>query len=68
VLEGAKTDAGMVDFVESLELNLLPFDKRKQAPRIEQLALEIIENYIGAAKHILGENALFPEIPTRAGE
>jgi hypothetical protein len=54
VLEAAKQEESMMDFVESLELNLLPFEKRKQTPRIEQLSLEIIENYIGAAKHILG--------------
>jgi hypothetical protein len=49
-------------FVEALELNLLPFEKRKQTPRIEELALDIIENYIGSAKHILGETTLFPDV------
>lgn len=67
VLTDARTDERLMPFVESLELNLLPFEKRKLAPRIEEMSLDIVENYIGAAKGILGEGALFPEVEARRG-
>lgn len=58
----------MVTLAEALELNLLPFDKRKQTPAIQELTLDLIENYIGAAKYILGQNTLFPQIEQKKGE
>ena len=60
VLSDARSDQTLMPFVESLELNLLPFDKRNHTPEIEQLAMDIVNNYIGAAKAILDETALFP--------
>jgi hypothetical protein len=30
--------------------------------------LDLIENYIGAAKYILGETTLFPQIEAKKGE
>lgn len=67
MLTDARSDQTLMPFVESLELNLLPFDKRKHTPDIEQLALDIVENYIGSAKAILGETVLFPEAEPRSG-
>lgn len=68
VLNATKSNATMVTLAEALQLNLLPFDKRKQAPVIQELTLDLIENYIGAAKFILGESTLFPEIEPKKGE
>lgn len=67
VLTDARCDERLMHFVESLELNLLPFEKRKHTPKIEELSLDIVENYIGAAKFILGETALFPEVDQKSG-
>ena len=51
-----------MSFVETLELNLLPFQKRTRVPEIENITIDIVNNYIGAAKYILKEETLFPEV------
>jgi hypothetical protein len=46
----------------TIEMDKLPFEKRKRIPEIEQLILEIVYNYIAVAKSILAEKKLFSSV------
>ena len=50
----------MLPLSYTIEMDKLPFEKRKRIPEIEQLILEIVYNYIAVA--ILAEKKLFSSV------
>lgn len=53
VLQKCKTDKNLMQLSYTLEMDKLPFDKRKKTPLIEKLIMDITYNYIAVAKALL---------------
>ena len=62
VLKMAKTEEHYLMEVLTLDIDKLPFERRKLVPEAELLLLEIVTDYIATAKQVLGEEQTFGEI------